>query len=209
MAINAGRLTTLVIVGVALAAAAIAWVHQLHYGDQVLAQWGPQVASRIRSAEQVELLLLEPMPSRDPENDAPSGTDSARAGAAPLAPARSSRATERQRLQDGDRSYAVVGRIHLTGAPGLVHLRQALISDPSYRWDGPSAGISDQQRPTWQYGLRFVTEQGDVLMLLDLQSERLGLAGQSEWISCEPIAAGLRRFLQEQLELPSTMGPRT
>ena len=115
----------------------------MNKGRRALAFWGGQVAYRMRTADSVELWVLA-------SGDEFSGASSN---------------LRRPHLADcqGDRYFT---------APGLVHARQALISDASFDWEA-AAGAT---KPSWQYAIRFTSAGESSFVLLDLK--RLGGRGR-------------------------------
>jgi hypothetical protein len=79
-------------------------------------------------------------------------------------------------------------------APGLTHLRAALLEDRSYDWDADVELAVGEAA----FGLRFTgAEGGEPLWLLfSANGERMGLV-DGRVVSTEPIAEGLREVLGE------------
>lgn len=165
---DAGKLVSVAILTVALAAAAFAWWYQYQHGRRALEYWGAEGAVLIRRAPQVELWRLAPSPTQ------PTGENAA-----------------------GER---ILGRILLdqrdiTHARGLVHARQALISDASYRWNAAPA----PPEPDWDYALRFHDGSRRATVVLDLDEGYARAPAQSTPLQLGPtITQGLRRFLADQ-----------
>jgi hypothetical protein len=158
---------TLVIAAMVLAAAgasAFAWWHQYQQGRRALEYWTAEGAKLIRRAPNVELMRLG-------EPAAPAGEERAFLLGRPVA--------ERQ---------------DISRAPGLVHARQALISDTSYLW-----GTSATATPDWEYALRFADGGEEILIALDLTGGYAGKAGDTPPLRLGPtIQKGLRTFFAEQ-----------
>ncbi len=96
-----------------------------------------------------------------------------------------------------DRRWAVLRRIDLTDAPGLLHLRQALIVDASFAWAAqPTASAAD---PQWQFALEAQDEQRQVVALLDLEREWIRKLDGGPTVKLT-ISEGLRTFFKEALE---------
>jgi hypothetical protein len=164
---NRGKRITAAIVVVAVCAAGVAWWYGYRQGQRVLTLWGPAAAYRIRLAPRCELLTLEPA-----SEDAPAD------------------------LVLGTQRWAIRRRVDLSAARGLVHARQALIADSSYRWDVPPVPPGSAR---WEYALRFQDEQGETLLVFDLQQTQVLDWNQDRQADIRPIAAGLRTFFAEQL----------
>jgi len=178
---NSGKLLIAAMVGAGILAAAASWWFRYvatHQADQF---WGPQAATLIRDAPRVELLTLQ----RD-AGDASPGELKTVAGT----------------------PWRITGCIDISHAPGLTHLRNALLEDRSFRW--PSHSVPADA--SWTHGLRF--RDGPAPLLVVLFSSDFGLATASlanstasQTVSCEPIAPGLRQVFDEWAEpVPSSDG---
>ena len=164
---NAGKLVTLLILVVAILAASVAWWHNLQKGRQALEYWGGRSAYLIRQAPIVRLSKLTPPASASPES---SDSDALPGG------------------------FATGETIDISQVRGLVHARQALISDASFDWNS-------RQPPSgpWQYGLAFstATSSETVMVVLDLDRQLAMQDDGAEAIKLN-IAEGLKTFFEEQ-----------
>ncbi|MEX2025742.1 MAG: hypothetical protein WEH44_00550, partial [Pirellulaceae bacterium] len=107
MQVNRGKLVVMLMLLAAVALAAFALWWNVASGRRTLEFWGQEAGARIISPQAaVELLWLEP---------AASDADS-------------------ERLSIGGRTYAVVQKVEITSARGLVHARHALLEDASIDW---------------------------------------------------------------------------
>lgn len=159
------------ILAAAFVAAGGAWWHQRQQGRRALAYWGAGTALLIRRSEHVTLLTLKPTQTTGEEPSVQSG------------------------LLQG---YAVVSRHEISQARGLIHARQALISDPSYIWR--SVPATD---PQWEFALRFDGDKQGTTVAFDLTRGYLQAAGQSSTLKLGPtLMNGLRRFFAEQTSPP-------
>jgi hypothetical protein len=80
-------------------------------------------------------------------------------------------------------------------ARGLVHARQALISDASYLWNEQSAAA-----PEWEYDLVFRDGSDEIGVHLDVTGAWAAPRRGRPPVRMSPrLAAGLDRFLKEQL----------
>lgn len=162
-----GKWVILTIVGVALLAAGTAWWNQFRRGQQTLAFWGPESALRIRLAPECELVSLTAETSPD--------TTSASLPSLPEATVRRS----------------------LTGAPGLVHARQALVQDSTYNWSAttPPADVK------WRYALIFrdPTKGQETRLLFDLELGWVMDLDQQKAVQLAAHREGLKRYFEEQL----------
>lgn len=88
----------------------------------------------------------------------------------------------------------------LSGQPGFIHARQALIQDASYDWLGTTALA---QRTTdsaqWQYELVFREADRSTRLWLDLDNDWIHAPDRGVVADISPIADGLRTFIGEQL----------
>lgn len=82
----------------------------------------------------------------------------------------------------------------LTKTPGMVHLRNALLSDRNYHWDDePVAG-------NWRWCLQFADEGCTATVLFAADFTRLGLqrepGGTIRTANCQPMAITLRDYFR-------------
>jgi len=139
--LSRGTLTILAIItlGVSMASVAV-WYHH-RSGQKCLEIWGIEGANLIRHAKQIEALRLGP---RD--------TTTSNESAEPI-----------ETLTFGDREVAVLGRLDISQARGLLHARHALIVDHNFDPEQQSASLT----PSWQYALRFHDGDREVLLAFD------------------------------------------
>ncbi len=185
MTVN-GKTVILLILAVALGSATLAWWNQYRRGQLVLELWGPDVAYRIRLAPDTELLALAASSSESPPAPAPpAGANSA------LMPAS---------LTVGSRVFAIEDRRNLTGSPGLVHARQALIQDSSYEWDAPTP----DSEIAWRYALQFRDPRATpstTLLLIDPETGWVMESQRGTAARLVPlIRQGLERLFRERLQ---------
>ncbi len=89
--------------------------------------------------------------------------------------------------------------ISLDDARGFIHARQALINDASYEWE---AATSDE-KPVWQYGLRFLAEQDrpGFTLWFDLDHQLAGSEdGRRQVKIRQHFADGLATFFAEKIQ---------
>ena len=104
---------------------------------------------------------------------------------------------------DPSRLAAGAAQRDVSHAPGMMHLRNALLEDHSYIW------VKGQLPPPadWSYGLRFADEEREVLIEFSADARQLRYipagARRGSEISCAPISAGLKKVFGE-LFLPTT-----
>ena len=91
----------------------------------------------------------------------------------------------------------------ISKAPGLTHLRNALLEDRSFIW--PAQPIT--QPPRWRWALEF-NDPGQpeqfVLALTDDFKQVVHKSNNDIVLNCEPIAAGLREMVGELSATPSS-----
>jgi len=179
---NNGKRLTILILLIATLAAALGWWHNMNKGRAALAFWGGRVAHRIRTAAAVELWVF--------------ATDDG--------------FVARQEAF-GNRVFRIARVIDISQAPGLVHARQALISDPSFDWEASvsgAAGGADTAKTSWQYAMRFSSEGESNFVLLDLE-HAWAAEGEHPGRSAKlTIGDGLRKFLKEQLDAAQVANPK-
>lgn len=167
MNLNSGKLVILIIAAAAFIAAGGAWWHQRQQGRRVLAYWGAGTALLIRRAEHVTLLTLKPTQTTGEEPPVQS---------------------------DLLQGYTIVDRHEISQARGLIHARQALISDPSYIWKSTPA-----TNPRWEFALRFNDDNEDTIVAFDLTRGYLQAKGRNSTLKLGPtLMNGLRQFFAEQ-----------
>lgn len=169
---NRGKLLILFIFGVSLTAAFFAWRHQYLQGRRSLAYWGSAGAMAIRTAPEVTLLKL-----------APPDTSAASDGG------------EKTQKIEG-LVYLIVEQADLSQAPGLVHARQALITDVAFDWEARETEPNER----FEYLLRFASEQQTVEMAINLRTRQARMIGQTDDVRLgERLAGGLATFFAEHL----------
>ncbi len=163
-----GKWVILTIVAVAFLAAGTAWWNQFRRGQQTLAYWGTDSALRIRLASECELVRL---PADGP---------------------REISATTFPSLAQSGQQRA------LTGAPGLIHARQALVQDSTYNWSqtAPPANVR------WQYALIFRDPEKNqaTRLLFDLEQGWVLDLDQQKAVQLAAHRESLRLYFDEQLD---------
>jgi len=166
---------TIAILAVTLASAAL--YYQYYLQQRPLDFWGADVAQQLLSARHVDLLLLEPYEA----NPAAGG----------------------EKFSAAERSWRVRERRDVSQSPGFTHVRRSLILRGSFDWDAPRP----EEPIDWRYALLYRNEvpgvpqivvlfsaAGDVVEL----SEPRPAKGSNHRASVQPVAFGLRTFLEEQ-----------
>jgi hypothetical protein len=162
-----GKLVILGILAVAVAAAGTSWWFRYRATHETAEFWGPEVTSLIRDAPSVELLRLAP---EDTENSIGQFTTR-------------------------NEEYAVMDRVDASNAPGILHLRNALLEDRSYHGYGMIFKLTPN---FWRWSLVFRDGQKSATLLFNEECELTTLGeGSGSTANCKPIAAGLREMFAE------------
>ena len=182
------RIVILLILGLALCATFFAAWFRWSQGYRALAYLGTEVSQKIRFAEKVELLWLEspifgtPNPAGMP--NLTSGTNASESNRATI-------------LIDGVQ-WLVMKRRNISDARGLVHARQSLIQDATYRWDDEPWGPDS----SWTHAVVYSGKDLDapVTLLFDLTQRTEGYVRKLEGTQKQrlTIPQGFRTFFAEQ-----------
>jgi hypothetical protein len=164
---QSGTKLVVVLGSLALALSVVSWWYRFESAHRMTQFWGPEAAELIVESGQVEALGLQ------------------------LVAEGEERGVELLPQLDG--AYAVVSRLDLTDAPGMVHLRHAITSDSSYVWS-QTAPAPD----AWRWALRFYDADRQLLVLLTADLATLGKSTTDfspvEVISCQPMAETLQQY---------------
>lgn len=167
-------------------AAGASWWFRFEATHRSARFWGPVASQLIRDAPLVELLALQHAP-RD-ESDDSDGANTEPTGDS----------TAGEVLTFGSERWRITDSRDISAAPGLTHLRNALLEDRSFSWPARSASAETQ----WARGLRFRNGPEPSLHVLFSPDYQWIIAvgtGRSDplAVSCEPIANGLREVFSE------------
>lgn len=168
--IDRGKLVILFVFLLSLAAAGFAWWYRVQQGSRALGFLGSESAMLVRDAPRVTLLLLSLEKPIDPDCEI---------------------------VLIDSRPHFVVDRIQIEMVPGMLNARQALIEDASYDWDRPRREGDCQ--PNWEYILEFAKNSQVAALAVDFRCGRMRLVGRGDEVCMDPIADGLHRFIQEQI----------
>jgi len=147
---NRGKAVIAGIFLMALLLSGYAWWYQFQQGRRCREFLGTEAVRLIQLAPQVELLRLEQKSAGTDTSHRPEGI-----------------------LRIGGTTVLVSQHVEITGTPGLVHARHALLQDLNYQWDAsPSDCVS-----RWSFALRFSQHGEDVIIAFDTQCNRIGLNG--------------------------------
>jgi hypothetical protein len=164
-----GKYVILAVFAIGLIGAAGGWWYHRSAQRRVLEFWGSEAA---------ELIVIAP-----------------RVEAIHLAPAAAGEHVEHE-VQLGESRFDVIERVDVSGAAGLIHLRQGLFHDGSFDW----SKAEDDCRPQWDYALRFSENERSVTVLVAFNCPRLKLAGKTREAAMGSLARGLEQFLKEQFD---------
>ncbi len=167
-ALDRGKLVVLFIFGISIVSGVFACWHFYEKGDQAKEFWGTETANLIYHAPKVELLKLHV------GDDLPADVI--------------------EEIDIEGKTRAVIVRIDVTNARGLIHLRGALIEDASFEWGKPRGNPI----PVWDFVLRFKDEDKQAAIAIDLPSKRARLIGRDREIGISPIAKGVRELIKRQ-----------
>ncbi len=152
---NRGKLVIAFIFGLSVVMGGYAWWHHFTQGRKCVEFWGAETGELIRYAPQVEVMQLAGSDNDDAET-----------------------------IQIGNESLAIAARKDITGTPGLVHARQALIEDASFLWKADLAGPSN-----WQFLLLFTDGEQQVGVAVDCDLGRVRLVGTDRQAVLKPHLA--------------------
>ena len=174
-----GKLVTIAILTVALAAAAFAWWFQFTRGRRALEYWGGERAAVIRHGDNAELAPLL-LPESEPS---PLGSSV---------------------LTIDGMQYGVGDKVPLDRAPGFIHARHALIDDGSYQWEK-----SPPTSRVWTHALTFSDDaHRTVTVVVSLESGVLRpLDSERTLVMSAKLQQGLGKFFAEHLNEPAAEPP--
>ena len=166
-----GKLVIILMLLVGVGAAGFAWFYRLRLSSPSLAAWG-ESASVVRLAQKVDLLALSgPSPEADTEEEA----TSAASGQLGLP--------------------AVAARYDISAAPGLIHLRHALLHAKGIEWQ--PTDVVEERADNWQFALRFQDPRRPVTVWLDLDQERIYVTPNGRSGNIAAIADALRTYVSD------------
>lgn len=166
----------LAILAIALASGGFSWWFRWSATHRAAAFWGPEAATTIRDAQQVDAFRLA---------GAGESTDVT--------------------LKVGDRVYPVEKRIDASKGHGLIHLKQALLEDRSYEWGTSIDADQIVPRWALVFHPRTERQANPpVTVLLDdacEQGVRAVEGEESRTFDCRRIGPGVRKVLSEWLDV--------
>jgi hypothetical protein len=172
--LDRGKLAVIGMFAIAIVAAGFAAWWQFNRTKRCLEFYGSEGASLVRTAPQVALLELIPVPDSDPERLSPT--------ASPL-------------ITIAQQQFAVVRQVDLSQAKGLIHARHSVLDDNSFQWDRPSPASPPQVR----YAVRFSRQPESITLAFDFASRQLYAIDRKRQATLIPkVAAGWQTFLERQ-----------
>ena len=90
----------------------------------------------------------------------------------------------------GEQQFLSTEAHDVTDVPGMVHLRNSLLTDSNYDW------TAKVKMPSWQWCLQFAGEGQEVQVLFTENFGEIGLLenGRHREVSCRPMAETLREY---------------
>jgi hypothetical protein len=162
---QSGSKLVLGIFGLALLAGILSWWYRFESAHRSTTFWGPHFAELIARPSEVTAFRLQKEPTTE------SGTDSIVI------------------LGENFQRYDLKD---LTAAPGMVHLRNSILSDGNYDWDAP-VNTDD-----WRWCLQFETRGRQATLLFTENFKILGRMNQRandvRTVDCSPMAGTLRQY---------------
>ncbi|MEM8677839.1 MAG: hypothetical protein AAGF97_00660 [Planctomycetota bacterium] len=174
---NAGKLVTLGILGLALALGLFAWLYHKGRSDRAIDYWGAENAVRVRRASDIRLVRLRPWADGD--------------------------ATREAITIDG-KPWLVEDEREITATRGLVHLRQALVENTSFDWSRP--GPDELLVWDYVLRFRNAPDEPPLEVAIGLDSACLQCLDGRPTIGLE-IAQGIRAFIQDAISPPEPVVP--
>ena len=185
---NRGKLVLVSMVLLGLGAALFAFWFRYQHGKRTIDQWGSEAVVLVRDSDLVELVALAPADEAGANSELPPPVD----------------APEIMTIQG--KALKVLEKVDISRAPGLVHLRHALVQDASYAWDEAVGGGEDLQ---WRYALRFSRNEKEAEFAFDLDRRRAKLVGRERAAALSPhLARGLHTFFDDHLNRAQTAGDK-
>lgn len=162
---QSGTKLVLGIFGLALAAGVISWWYRYEAAHRSTTFWGPHFAELIARPSDVSAFGLQEISPAESNDES-----------FPIL----------------DKTYYPINRQDITKTPGLVHLRNAILSDSNYHWDHEIA-FDD-----WRWCLQFVGAGRKATILFDEDFTVLGRLNQRgdnlRIVDCQPMAETLREY---------------
>jgi hypothetical protein len=164
---QSGSKLVLGIFGLALAAGIVSWWYRYEAAHRSTTFWGPHFAALIAKPSEVTAFGLEEVSPTDSSDES-----------FPIL----------------NKTYNPIDRKDVTKTAGMVHLRNAILSDSNYHWDR-EASTDD-----WRWCLEFIGEGRKATILFNDDFTILGRmnqrADQVRTVDCRPMAETLREYFE-------------
>jgi hypothetical protein len=163
---QSGTKLVLGIFGLAVAAGVLSWWYRYEAAHRSTSFWGPHFAELIVRPSQITAFGLE-------EISPPESSD--------------------ESFPILDKTYYPTNRKDVTKAAGMVHLRNAILTDGNYRWD------REVNTDDWRWCLQFAGDgrKAKVLFTEDFTIlGRLDQSGAVRVVDCQPMAETLREYFK-------------
>lgn len=177
---NRGKTVIAGIFLLALVLSGYAWWHQFQQSRRCRQFLGTETVKLVRLASRVDLLRLEEQAAATGQAIQPAGI-----------------------LRIGGATVLIATRVDITGVPGLLHARHALLQDLNYQWDAPPTDCASQ----WSLALRFEQDGEAVIVAFDPQCNRIGLDGTDRTERILPEL--MRAFADKSVEWERRAGETT
>jgi hypothetical protein len=155
------------IFGLAVAAGVLSWWYRYEAAHRATTFWGPHFAELIAKPSEVTAFGLEAISPIESSGEA---------------------------FSILGKPYTPTNRKDITKVPGLVHLRNAILTDSNYRWDHEIANDD------WRWCLEFAGESGKATLLFNEDFTIVGRmnqrADQVRVVDCQPMAETLREYFR-------------
>jgi len=151
----------------ALTLGVVSWWYRFESAHRSTEFWGPTAAELIARPSEVTASTLVSEGSADGSSHAP-----------------------QEILVLGPQQLLVTDAHDVTDIPGMVHLRNSLLSDGNYYW------TTEATAPRWQWCLQFANKEEKVCLLFSEDFAVVGLLEEDRVraVDCQPMAETLRQY---------------
>ena len=164
---QAGTKLVLGIFGLAVTAGVLSWWYRYEAAHRSTTFWGPHFAELIARPADVTAFGLEAIPPTESSKEA---------------------------FSILGKPYSPIDRKDITQTPGMVHLRNAILTDTNYRWDHEIANDD------WRWCLQFAGNDRKATILFNEDFSILGRmnqrADQVRVVDCQPMAETLQEYFR-------------
>ena len=189
--LNRGKICVLAILVVALTLSGLAWMWNRFAGMQSLKFWGPDGALIIRDGEQVELFEV-----------IPPGPEESALFSNVTFPSPSGIRFTRELTNPRD----------VSGAPGMIHAKNSLLQDHSFRWaSGDQQHALRPEATRCTHAVRFTKDgEGAVTILFDFRENRLYFVeGQKSVLLAPKTVSGWKTYIRRFVAVDKTRAQKS